>query len=151
MCHLIRRQIKPGLSGDRQQRAATVAENINMHLTGGEMNEAWRCLKGWYRAASKRAPTASPMSLAAQTTKRVGLYRKAPSPGEPLPIHANKIVIPDGVPSDRDLWEVVRGLRNGRTAGVTGLRAEHIKVWLSDVVREEEEAGPAREDGPQRE
>jgi hypothetical protein len=33
----------------------------------------------------------------------------------------------------------VRELRNGRAAGATGLQAEHIKVWLSDAVREEEE------------
>ena len=44
---LIGRQIKAGLSGNRRQRAASAAENIAMHLAGGE-TEVWRCLKGWY-------------------------------------------------------------------------------------------------------
>ncbi len=34
---------------------------------------------------------------------------------------------------------MVRELQNGRAAGATGLQAEHIKVWLQDVVQEEKE------------
>ncbi len=37
---LIGRQIKAGLSGGRQQHAATAAENIEIHLAGGETKEA---------------------------------------------------------------------------------------------------------------
>jgi hypothetical protein len=147
---LIGRQIKAGLSGNRRQRAATAAENIEMHLAGGETKEAWRCLKGRYRAASERAPAASHVSLATQTAERVALYGRVPSPGEPLPIHVDKVAIPDGVPSDQELREVVRGLQNGRAAGASGLQAEHIKVWLCDMVRKEEETGPM-EDGPREE
>ncbi len=33
----------------------------------------------------------------------------------------------------------MRGLQNRRAAGASGLQAEHIKVWLTDVVCEEEE------------
>ncbi len=38
-----------------------------------------------------------------------------------------------------EIREVVRELRNGWAAGVTGLQAEHIKVWLRDIVQEEKE------------
>ena len=124
----IGRQIKAGLSGDWRQCAVTVVENIEKHLAGGETKEAWRCLKGWYRPASKQAPTASFMSLAAQTAEGVALYGGVPSPGEPLPIHGDKVDIRDGVPSNRELQEVVRGLRNGCATGTSGLQAEHIKV-----------------------
>jgi hypothetical protein len=137
--HLIGRQINAGLKGNQKQCVATVAENIKGHLVGGETKEAWQCLKGWYKATSKRTPSASPMLLATQTAKCVALYRKVPSPGEPLFIHVNKVDIPDGVPSDGDLRAVVRGLQNGRTAGGCGLQAEHIKVWLTDVVCKKEE------------
>jgi hypothetical protein len=139
MSHLIGRQINTGLKGNQKQRVATVAENIEGHLAGGETKEVWQCLKGWYKAAYERAPTASPMLLAAQTVKRIALYGRVPSPGEPLPIHVNKVNIPDGIPSDGELRAVVRGLRNGRAAGAPGLQAEHIKVWLTDVVCKEEE------------
>jgi hypothetical protein len=105
----------------------------------GEPKEAWRSLKGWYKAATNHAPKASKMSLATQTAKHVALYERAASKGDPIPIHVNKANIPDNIPSDRELRAIVRKLQNRPAAGVTGLQAEHIKVWLSDAVREEEE------------
>ena len=132
-------QIASGLRGDRQQRAANVAGNIKGLLASGETKEVWRCLKGWYKATTNTAPAASQPSLAAQTAKRVDLYRKVPPPGPPHPIHINKADIPDGPPSDGELRDIVRGLRNGCLAEASGLQADHIKVWLSDVMREEEE------------
>ena len=85
MARLLGRQIASGLKGDRRQRAANVAGNIEGLLASGETKEAWRCLKGWYKAASDAAPAASQLSLAAQTAERVDLYRKAPPPGGPPP------------------------------------------------------------------
>jgi hypothetical protein len=64
---------------------------------------------------------------------------KCPPPGAPIPIHIDKANIPDGPSSDGELRDVVRGPRNRRAAGASGLQAEHIKVWLRDVVRKEEE------------
>jgi hypothetical protein len=98
---LIGQQILAGLKGDRRQQAVDMAEAINKHLAGGETKEAWRCLKGWYKTASKSAPAASPILLAAQTAKHVTLYGRVPSPGVPLPIHVDKAHIPDGPPSNQ--------------------------------------------------
>jgi hypothetical protein len=84
MTHLLGREIASGLKGDRRQRAADVAGNIEGLLASGETKEAWQCLKGWYKAASDTAPAASPMSLAAQTDERVDLYRKVPPRGTPF-------------------------------------------------------------------
>jgi hypothetical protein len=81
------------------------------------------------------------MSLAAQTAKRIALYGRVASKGDPIPIHVDKADILDDIPSDGELWAVVRELQNGRTAGATGLPAEHIKVWLADIVHKEEEQG----------
>jgi hypothetical protein len=80
------------------------------------------------------------MSLATQTAKCVAVYGRVASKGGPiLPIHVNKADIPDNIPTDGELQTVVRELRNGRAAGVTGLQAEHIQVWLSYIVHKEEE------------
>jgi hypothetical protein len=136
---LIGRQITAGLKGDRATWAAVAAEKIEGHLVTGELKEAWWSLKGWYKATTDRAPKASKMSLAAQTAKRVALYRKAASKGDPIPIHVNKAAILDDIPSDGELRAVVRELQNRRTPGATGLQAEHRKELLSDVVRKEEE------------
>ena len=62
---LLRQQIASGVKGDRQQRAANVAGNIEGLLESRETKEAWRCLKGWYKATTNTAPAASQLSLAA--------------------------------------------------------------------------------------
>jgi hypothetical protein len=106
--HLIGRQINAGLKGNQKLHAVTVAENIEGHPAGSKTMEVWQCLKGWYKAASKCAPTASPMLLATQIAKRVALYGRVPSPGEPIPIHVSTVDIPDGIPSDGELRAVVK-------------------------------------------
>ena len=42
---------------------------------------------------------------------------------------------------------MVRGLQNGRAAGATGMKAEHLKGWLDAIQREEKaaEEDPGRE------
>ena len=45
-------------------------------LAGGEMQEAWRMLKGWYRNAEDRAPKPCYDTIANQTAKRAELYAK---------------------------------------------------------------------------
>ncbi len=137
--HLIGRQITAGLKGDCAKQAAVAVEKIEGHLVAKEPKKAWWSLKGWYKAATNCAPKASKMSLATQTAIRIALYGRVASQGDPIPIHVNKADIPDNIPSDRELREAMRALQNGRAAGTTGLQAEHIKVWLSDAVRKEEE------------
>jgi hypothetical protein len=85
-----------------------------------ETKEAWGCLKGWYKAASNASPAASQQSLTAQTAEWVDLYRKVPTPGDPLQIHVDKVNIPDGPPSDGELRDIVRGLRNGPSTSRCG-------------------------------
>jgi hypothetical protein len=108
--HLIGRQIVTGLKGDHAKRAAAAAEKIEGHLAAGEPKEAWRSLKGWYKAATDHAPKASKMSLAAQTAERIALYGRVASKGDPIPIHVDKAAILDNIPSDRELRAVVREL-----------------------------------------
>jgi hypothetical protein len=109
------RKIKAGLKADCLKRAATMASNVEGCLVAGEYIEAWQYLKGWYRSAEDRAPKPCPETLAAQTEERIQLYT-AP--------------VPDAAPMDSELRAVVGQLHNGRAAGATGLKAEHIKEWL---------------------
>jgi hypothetical protein len=81
--------------------------------------------------------------LAQQTEERKTLYARAPPPGEQLPINVTPFDVPDGIPSNSEIREVVRELQNGRAAGAMRLQAEHIKVWLQDVLQEEAETAPA--------
>ncbi len=57
----------------------------------------------------------------------------------PLPLEAKSTLfeILDGVPTDKEIRAVVLGLKNGRATGATGMTAEHVKTWLSDIRHEE--------------
>ncbi len=79
------------------------------------------------------------MLLAAQTAENINLNRRVLAPGAPHPIHVGKADIPNTPPSNEKLWSVVWGLQNGHATGASGLLTEHIKLWLHDVMPEEEE------------
>ena len=50
------RKIKAHLQDDRRHRTMAVGGSIMGHMEGGELVEAWKCLKGWYAAAGDRPP-----------------------------------------------------------------------------------------------
>lgn len=73
--------------------------------------------------------------------ERVHFYSKRLSPGDPLPINVERIKINDGVTSDGELRTAASKLSNGRTAGASGMRAEHIKEWLGAFARRKIQSG----------
>ncbi len=91
--------------------------------------------------AEDRAPKPCPETLAAQTEERIQLYTAVPPPGWAMRFNVDPAPVPDAAPTDSELRAVVGQLRNGRAAGATGLKAEHIKEWLRDMKREEAEDG----------
>jgi hypothetical protein len=121
----------------RQTMSASVAKPIKGHLAGGELKEAWQCLKGWYKATFESTPPASSMVLAPQNAEQVALYGRVPLPGAPLPIHIDPAIISDGSPCNKELRTVVSGLRNGQALGTSRVQAKHIMVWLSNIVHED--------------
>jgi hypothetical protein len=135
------RQVRAHLAADRLERATNAASKIEGCLAAGDFIEAWHHLKGWYRTAEDRAPKACPETLASQTAERVELYTAVRPPGWSLPINLTPIPVPDDTPTDHKIREVVAKLRNGRAAGATGMRAEHLKEWLHGIQREEAEDG----------
>ena len=80
-------KIKAHLQDDRRHRTAAVGANIVGYLEGGDLAEAWSCLKRWYAAVVNRPPKPCNKTMATQTSKRVELYRKVPPPGDPIPIN----------------------------------------------------------------
>ncbi len=86
-----------------------------------------------------RATKANHDTLVRQTEERIALYSRVPPPRGLLPINVQPFNICNNIPSNLEIREVVRELQNGRAAGAMGLQAEHIKVWLQDVVQEEKE------------
>jgi hypothetical protein len=73
-----------------------------------------------------------------QTTKRVALYARRDSPGEPLLIKMPPVDINDETPSDNKIREATRELSNGRAGGASGICAEDVKAWLHRILLEED-------------
>jgi hypothetical protein len=82
----LRRRIWDVLRGDRGAQTARVGDLIQAKLAGGDVQEAFRHLKGWYRAALETTTRPCPQTMAKQTAEHVELYRQRDPPGEPLPI-----------------------------------------------------------------
>ena len=59
--------------------------------------------------------------------------------GEPIRINVEPKEVEDVCPGDVELRDVVRGLRNGRAGGTSGIWVETIKGWLRGMEREEKE------------
>ena len=131
------RAIKASLKEDRKKRAEKAATEVEGYLAAGELQEAWRTLKGWYRLAEDRAPKPCYQTLAKQTKERVELYAKREPPGDDIPVNVDPFEVEDDTPTDLEIRACVRLLSSGRASGASGMRAEDIKQWLMDMVEEE--------------
>jgi hypothetical protein len=124
----LHRQIGAALRNDRRDRTARVGENIVAELAGGNVQEAFRHLKGWCRAASETQSKPCYHTMERQTSERVDLYARRQSPEDPLPLHLTPVEIDDDVPTDSEIRTVAGGLTNGRAGGASGMRAKHVKA-----------------------
>ena len=79
--------------------------------------EAWRRMKGWYRAAENRGPPPARATLERITAERVELYIQVPSPGDNIPVTVNPAEIDDSVPTEDKIAEAVTKLRRNRSGG----------------------------------
>jgi hypothetical protein len=134
------REIESLLATDCKQHAANAASTVKSHLSNGAVKESWRALKGWYRLAEDRPPPASPKTMVRQTAEHVELYARAPPMGKALPFNFLHFKISNNMPTDSEIQKVGGGLRNGQAGGATGMKAEHIKVWLDKIQREKKAA-----------
>jgi hypothetical protein len=111
---------------------------IESELTGGNVQEAFCHLKGWYRATWEMQAKPCFQTMERQTLERVNLYARRSLPGDPLPINVERIKINDDVPLDVELRTAASELSNGRVAGASGMRAKNVKEWLQGIRQEKD-------------
>ncbi len=131
--HRLNPQIGVSLQKDRTNQTATVGATVEAKLAGENVQEAFRHLKGWYRAATKMQAKPCYHTMECQMLKWVDLYARRESPGDPLPINVTPVVMNNDVPTDSKLRQVAGELTNGRAAGASGMHAKHVKEWLNGV------------------
>ena len=132
------RAIKASLREDRKKRAEEAEEEVDTLLGPYPPLhwEAWHRIKGWYKAAVDCALPPSWVTLGPITAQRVELYIYIPPPGTNIPIYVQPFLVEDLVPTkDMIEWTVTR-LRNQRSGGASGMRAEHLKRWLAAARKE---------------
>ena len=99
--------------------------------------EDWHRMKGWYRVAVDRAPPPARITLERITAERVDLYSYVPPPGENTPVSIEPFPVYDSLPTEDNIEWVVKRLQNNRSGGPSGMRAEHLKVWLAEARKKE--------------
>ena len=127
------RAIRASLQGDRKRRVETVGQDVETILGEDPPNpkEAWRRLKGWYKAAVNRAPPPARATLERITAERVDLYSYVPSPGENILVTVTLAEVDNSVPMEDEIEDAVKKLRINRSGGPSRMRAEHPKGWLT--------------------
>jgi hypothetical protein len=135
----LNRQIDVSLQKDWTDHA--VGATVEDKLAGGNVQEAFRHLKRWYRAAMEMQAKPCYHSMERQTLEQVDLYARRESPSDPLPINVTPVVINDDVLTDGELRQVAGKLTNGQAAGASGMRTKHVKEWLHGVQWEEDPEG----------
>jgi hypothetical protein len=139
--HHLHRQIGVSFQKDRTDQTAVVGATVEAESARGNVQEAFRHLKGWYRAATEMQAKPCYHTMERQMLEWVDLYARRESPGNPLPINVTPVVIDEDVPMDGEIQHVASKLTNGRAAGASGIRAEHVKEWLHGVRWEEDPEG----------
>jgi hypothetical protein len=143
--HHLHCQIGASLCTDRVAHTANIGVSIDIKLAGGDVQEAFRHLKGWYWAATEKQLKPCYHIMDCQTSERVDLYAQRQSPGYPLPILVPPIKINDDTPSDGKIGTASRELSNGHAGGALGMHAEHVKAWLWGALEEEDPEGQGKE------
>ena len=105
--HCLTRQICASLKQDREARMASVSNTIEAELAGGNVQEAFRHLKGWYHVATNTQAKPCYWTMERQTSEWVDLYARRQSPGDPLTILVDLVSINNNPPEDGEIWSAV--------------------------------------------
>ena len=98
-------------------------------------------MKGRYRAAVDRVSPPASVTLECITAERIDLYLQVPPPGDNIPISVESFQVEHLVPTEDEMEWAVRQLRNNRSGGPLGMRAEHLKRWLAEARKEDAAEG----------
>ena len=123
------REIAASLKGDIKRRVEIAGEEVETLLGADPPNpkEAWRRLKGWYKAAVNRALPPARATLERIMSDRVDLYSYIPSPVENIPVTVKPVKVDDSVSTEDDIEEAFKKMRWNRSGGPSGMLAEHLK------------------------
>jgi hypothetical protein len=134
----MQRQIWDLLKIDCAARTAQVHAAIKTELSGGDVQEAFRYLKGWYQNASESMVRPCPQTIERQTAEWVALYARKDSPGDPLSINIDPVPIDNGTPTEAKVRKAAQELTTRQAPGALGMCAKDVKHSLHGMRLEED-------------
>ena len=117
----MKREVHAALKEDKKRLTAEVGEKIVAELGEGNVQEAFRHLKGWYRNAAETQARPCHQTMERQTDERVELYAERAASGVEFPGNGTPFIIDDNPLSDGELRTVVSQLSHGRCGGASGI------------------------------
>ena len=113
--HSLSRSIRRALRQDRKRRAARVGLEAEYHLAKGEVHEAFRTIRGWYR--DRTPPQSKPLfeDLQDRSSEYESLYAARPVVGRPLLVEVDPYDISDEVPGEDEIKVALHRLQKGRS------------------------------------
>ena len=142
------RAIRVGLTKDRRRRAEEAGAEVEVLLgTDPPLHlESWYRIKGWYKAVFDHAPPAARFTLERVTAERVELYSYVPPPGKNIPIPIQPFLVVESVSTEDEIKWAVKRIRNHRSGGPSGMRAEQLKRWLATERKAEKDKETAEKE-----
>ena len=125
----LKRRVRTALKNDRRTRREAAATACQQFLARGEIREAFGAIKGWYRDRGPRSAKPSKEEIAKTRREYVKLYTDETPTSTPLPLHTRQFPINDEPPTEEEIVECLKKLRNKKAAGATGITAENLKDW----------------------
>ncbi len=105
-----------------------VGEDIVSELGKGNVQEAFRHLKGWYRTAAEAQARPCLWTMERQTDERVESYAERATYGADFPENGTPFDIDDNPPSEDELQTAVSQLSHGRCGGASGIQAQGMAL-----------------------
>jgi hypothetical protein len=130
------RKISKGIKADRKERTQKAVKSIEILPETSNLKGAWRSLQAWYKHASGKGSKPPRANLESTSADFQTLYTQKSPPGDPIPIYVAPFEIDDNVPDKREISDTVRLLRWGKSPGLSGIRAEHLREYLNAAERE---------------
>jgi hypothetical protein len=134
----MQREVKAALKADKSWLTAEVRECIMSELQEGDVQEAFRHLKGRYRNASETQAKPCHQTMERQTDKKVELYAERAAYSEEFPENGTPFRFNNNPPLEGELQTAVSQLSHGQCGGALGICAEHIKAWLHGAKKAED-------------
>jgi hypothetical protein len=134
----MKRKIKATIKADKQKLTAKVGNSIVAELAKGDVKEAFRHLKGWYRKATETQVRPCQQAMERQTDKWEELYAERAAYGKAFPANGLPYAIGNNQPIESTLRAAVSLLSHGWCGGALRIQAEHIKAWLRGAKKEED-------------